>query len=495
MSKALLRTAKNVVNGYSSVQVLVRNATSNEPTGPTVDQLDELAEKTYDNVEFFEIMDMLDKRLNDKGKNWRHVAKSLTVLDYLVRYGSENCVLWSQENLYIIKTLREFMHEDEMGVDHGQIIRVKAKELTSLLRDEERLTEERNMRKKRRGKTRRPERSRGGEEYDDDLQRALEESRLTAEEEERRRRTDSGSNDDDDFQTALQLSKEEEELRRLRNLQMQQQQTAMFQQQQQQPMYYDVFGNPITPEEYMQYQQQLAAQQQYQQLAAQQQYQQLAQQQALAEQQYLAQQQYLQQQQQELAQQQHLGQQLNFQQQQQMQQAQTGSNNPFALGRQEPDEEQFTPKVSESVATTAGTTTATTTTQQQALNPTRTGNQSISEKYNDLNNLLASGTGLDTFGNTGQTRIPAQHTRTGTFINSQGTGYKQVTNDQSKNNPFLAAQYTGLPSTSVVPSYTGYGFGNQQLSSQQGQQLQQQQQQQQQQQRGNPDQGISLIDL
>lgn len=31
---------------------------------------------------------MLDKRLNDKGKNWRHVWKSLTLLDYLAHSGN-----------------------------------------------------------------------------------------------------------------------------------------------------------------------------------------------------------------------------------------------------------------------------------------------------------------------------------------------------------------------------------------------------------------------
>lgn len=39
-------------------------------------------------------MEMLDKRLNDKGKNWRHVFKSLTLLDYILHAGSENCVMY-----------------------------------------------------------------------------------------------------------------------------------------------------------------------------------------------------------------------------------------------------------------------------------------------------------------------------------------------------------------------------------------------------------------
>lgn len=44
--------------------------------------------------DFVEIMEMLDKRLNDKGKNWRHVFKSLTLLDYCLHAGSENTVMY-----------------------------------------------------------------------------------------------------------------------------------------------------------------------------------------------------------------------------------------------------------------------------------------------------------------------------------------------------------------------------------------------------------------
>jgi len=64
-------------------------------------------------------MDMLDKRLNDKGKNWRHVLKSLKVLDYCLHEGSELVVTWARKNIYIVKTLREFIHVDEDGRDVG----------------------------------------------------------------------------------------------------------------------------------------------------------------------------------------------------------------------------------------------------------------------------------------------------------------------------------------------------------------------------------------
>src|SRR6202012_2112608 len=78
------------------------------------------ADLLYSPSDFYEIMDMLDKRLNDKGKNWRHVLKSLKVLDYALHEGSELVVTWARKNIYIIKTLREFQYIDEDGRDVGQ---------------------------------------------------------------------------------------------------------------------------------------------------------------------------------------------------------------------------------------------------------------------------------------------------------------------------------------------------------------------------------------
>lgn len=47
-----------------------------------------------------------------------------------------------KENIFAIQTLRDFQHNDE-GKDHGLHVREKAKQLVSLLRDEERLRNER----------------------------------------------------------------------------------------------------------------------------------------------------------------------------------------------------------------------------------------------------------------------------------------------------------------------------------------------------------------
>ncbi|CUM66408.1 uncharacterized protein PRCAT00004072001 [Priceomyces carsonii] len=482
MSKAIVRTIKNVANGYSSVQIMVRNATSNDPAGPTSFDMEEIASYTYQSqTDFLEIMDMLDRRLNDKGKNWRHIAKSLTVLDYLVRYGSEKCVLWCKDNLYIIKTLREFIHIDESNNDQGAIIRVKAKELVALLRDDERLRHERELAARSqngrlddtgRRRRRRNSRSRNGDDpYDDELQQALEMSRLTAEEE--RNRNAAPTNNDSDLEQALKLSLEEEEMRRqkqndnlldLNDTQQQQQQpqyymaTGYYQQQQpqytvvpQQTQQYDMFGNPIqNPMNTGLYQQYQNTYQQPNQFTG-----------------------------------------FNFgqPQQQELQQAQpqpelqplkTGTNNPFALHsesnsqpvhsntqtlndlqyqqQQQQQQQQAQPQFFTQP-------TSQPTSQPQQLRPQTTSSSKFNDStHADLNNLLSQGTGIDTFGNTGDSRIPHQHTRTQTFINSSGTGFKQQDdtklNTTTTGNPFLTGGGGYQTQARQEPAHTGYGFGN-----------------------------------
>lgn len=74
-----------------------------------------------------------------------------------------------------------------------------------------------------------------------------------------------------------------------------------------------------------------------------------------------------------------------------------------------------------------------------------------------LNALLAAGEGMDTFGNTGELRIPAQHTAPGTFVNSAGSGLTRLNQTQTGNNPFFQQQFTGVPQSTGFSSGPGYG--------------------------------------
>ncbi|KZT03033.1 ENTH-domain-containing protein [Laetiporus sulphureus 93-53] len=229
--KGMMRVAKNYTKGYSEVQAKVRDATSNDPWGPSGTQMNEIAQMTFNQNDFIEVMEMLDKRLNDKGKNWRHVFKSLTVLDYLLHAGSENVVIYFKDNIYIVKTLKEFQYIDEDGKDQGANVRQKAKDITNLLQDDERLRKERrsraNMRDRmvrgrggtmdgadefgdenaqRRSRSLPPRRQ--GTETDAELQRAIEESKRSLAEEQAQQGWMTA--EERDLQQAIKLSEEEE---------------------------------------------------------------------------------------------------------------------------------------------------------------------------------------------------------------------------------------------------------------------------------------------
>ncbi|RDW88823.1 ENTH-domain-containing protein [Coleophoma cylindrospora] len=516
MSK-VMRSVKNVTKGYSSVQVKVRNATSNDPWGPTGTEMSEISQMTFNSSnEFYEIMDMLDKRLNDKGKNWRHVLKALKVLDYCLHEGSELVVTWAHKNLYIIKTLREFQYIDEDGRDVGQNIRVSAKELTSLILDEERLRAERSDRKNWKSRVTgieeygspsndiprrqpRPQRAQRADEEDAEYRLAIEASKYQEEEDRKKRQSKHGEPDDDDLAKAIKLSKEEEELRRReledQNAQslfdddpiqvaqptgfnqgyqqqgavdwsgnpidsgMQQQPTGFYSQptgfQPQPTGYQNGFSNgfgaqptgfdPYGQQQPQQFQPQQTGFNPYQQTSSpfQQQPQEVPPMPTGTNNPWATNQQT---------------------QVQALQPMKTGSNNPFASSFARPQtaqpakptlatlQEQKTLSHFNSISNFNNQ-------PAQPAQPPKPQNEHEAR----LNALLANGDGMDTFGNTGNLRIPAQHTAPGTFVNSAGAGLNKLHSQQTGTNPFLQTQFTGMPQTSYGGNTSGFGAAGHQM--------------------------------
>ncbi|KAI1205021.1 ENTH-domain-containing protein [Annulohypoxylon truncatum] len=540
MSK-VMRSVKNVTKGYSSVQVKVREATSNDPWGPTGTQMSEIAQLTYNSsTEFYDIVDMLDKRLNDKGKNWRHVLKALKVLDYCLHEGSELVVTWARKNIYIIKTLREFVYIDEDGRDVGQNVRVAAKELTALILDEERLRAERSDRKTWKSRVtgieefgsdgptvpqqRRPRpRRHSDDEEDAEYRLAIEASKQQEEEDRRKRESRQGNETDDDLAKAIKLSKEEEERRR-RELE-ETNASSLFDDDPvpstapqptgmnmgyQQGSNVDWLGNPIDQNQMMQPQPtgymnnaytgypqngysngfnsgfnpqptgmyDPYAQQQQNTLQPPQQQQFQMQPQPTGYNPYGQQPQFQQFQPQPTASPEPPVQpgsnnpwaSNNNQSQSALKPMPTGSNNPFATGFGRPQTAKAPPMPTlgslSSLPEQKSLQTFTPSPQPQSqLQPQPSFNQpqqpqkQLSEHEQRLNALLASGDGMDTFGNTGELRIPAQHTAPGTFVNSAGANANKLTAEATGSNPFLRQQYTGMPTISYgqqqMPAATG----------------------------------------
>ncbi|KAG6914633.1 hypothetical protein DXG01_016207 [Tephrocybe rancida] len=138
-----LRATRHYAKSYSDTQITVLDATSNDPLGPSGTQMHEIAQLTYNSNDFLEVVDILDRRLGDNAKNWRHILKSLTVIDYILHQGSENTIIYYRDHIDIITILKNFQYIDDGGKDVGARIRRKATETTELIVDEHRIREER----------------------------------------------------------------------------------------------------------------------------------------------------------------------------------------------------------------------------------------------------------------------------------------------------------------------------------------------------------------
>ncbi|XP_070309467.1 ENTH domain-containing protein 1 isoform X2 [Odocoileus virginianus] len=142
---AFRRQVKNFVKNYSDAEIKVREATSNDPWGPSSSLMLDISDLTFNTVSLSEIMNMLWQRLNDHGKNWRHVYKSLTLMDYLIKNGSKKVIQHCREGYRNLQTLKDFQHIDEAGKDQGYYIREKSKQVIALLMDEQLLHREREV--------------------------------------------------------------------------------------------------------------------------------------------------------------------------------------------------------------------------------------------------------------------------------------------------------------------------------------------------------------
>ncbi|KAH0629885.1 hypothetical protein JD844_012345 [Phrynosoma platyrhinos] len=143
----------NVVMNYSEIESKVREATNDDPWGPSGQLMGEIAKATFMYEQFPELMNMLWTRmLKDNKKNWRRVYKSLLLLSYLIRNGSERVVTSAREHIYDLRSLENYHFVDENGKDQGINIRQKVKEMVEFAQDDDRLREERKKAKKNKDK-------------------------------------------------------------------------------------------------------------------------------------------------------------------------------------------------------------------------------------------------------------------------------------------------------------------------------------------------------
>ncbi|ORX92886.1 hypothetical protein K493DRAFT_131164, partial [Basidiobolus meristosporus CBS 931.73] len=138
---------------YTEMEAKVREATNNDPWGASSTLMQEIAQGTYNFQYFNEIMGTIYKRFTEKeAKDWRQIYKALTLLEYLIKNGSEKVIDDARGHLSMIKMFRSFHYIDEKNKDQGVNVRTRAKLIVDLLSNSEDIKEERKKAKANRNK-------------------------------------------------------------------------------------------------------------------------------------------------------------------------------------------------------------------------------------------------------------------------------------------------------------------------------------------------------
>ncbi|KAL9941312.1 Epsin-3 [Verticillium nonalfalfae] len=142
--KAGVRKVQNAVMNYTEMEAKVREATNNEPWGASSTTMQEIANGTFNYSTLNEIMPMIYRRFTEKAaEEWRQIYKALQLLEFLIKHGSERVIDDARGHITLLKMLRQFHFIDQNGKDQGVNVRNRAKELTELLSDVERIRSER----------------------------------------------------------------------------------------------------------------------------------------------------------------------------------------------------------------------------------------------------------------------------------------------------------------------------------------------------------------
>nr|CAB3478236.1 unnamed protein product [Digitaria exilis] len=120
------------------IEQKVLDATSDEPRGPHGSDLADIARATKSYSDCAMIMNVLWQRLGATGANWRHVYKTLSVIEYLLANGTERAVDDIIDNSSQIAKLVNFEYV-EPRKDAGLNVRKKAENVLAIVDDREKL--------------------------------------------------------------------------------------------------------------------------------------------------------------------------------------------------------------------------------------------------------------------------------------------------------------------------------------------------------------------
>jgi epsin len=137
----------NQAKPKTEVEARVYEVLSHKNWGASGSLLNEIARDTYDYEKFAIISQLTWESLeNQRPAAWRVVFKGLTLLEHLVKNGSERCVDDARNHGHTLRALKQFNYY-EGTIDRGSGVREKVKQMMEILSDDERIREERQKAK------------------------------------------------------------------------------------------------------------------------------------------------------------------------------------------------------------------------------------------------------------------------------------------------------------------------------------------------------------
>lgn len=120
----------------------VAEACNNENYSAPVTLLQEISEKSFHPRERKSIMNLVWRYLDSSKRKWRRIYKTLTLIEYLLKFGSNSCISEIKEEEYRIRILQDFTYREDK-IERGSGIREKAKYISRMTSDPWILNDER----------------------------------------------------------------------------------------------------------------------------------------------------------------------------------------------------------------------------------------------------------------------------------------------------------------------------------------------------------------
>ena len=142
----------NQARPKTEVEAKVYDVLSHKNWGSSSTQMNDIADDSFDYEKFGVITKLMWEALeNQRPAAWRVVFKGLTLLEHLIKNGSERCVDDGRNHSHVLRALYNFNYY-EGTVDRGVGVCEKSKQIVELLGDDERIREERTKAKQLREK-------------------------------------------------------------------------------------------------------------------------------------------------------------------------------------------------------------------------------------------------------------------------------------------------------------------------------------------------------